>query len=133
MKTYEDGLNEAWKLARLIVCTHEEGGKSAEWLEKIFGTERKDLVLKNFSASEAIDAMENYEKIKVGDEVIDKYGWKRVVVNTNQANGEITIMNCYGQILECCKKEVERGFKKTGRHFPQIEEVLKQMEEEEDE
>lgn len=128
MKTYEDGLNEAWKLARLIVCTHEDGGKSAEWLENIFGTERKDLVLRNFSASEAIDAMENYEKIKVGDEV--KYIGSVGVVIEDYSEDQVMLMWSNGRTaIGIPKKDVT----KTGRHFPQIEEVLNQMKEGEDE
>lgn len=125
-KTYEDGLNEAWELARLIACMPADGGKSAEWLEKIFGTERKDLVLKNFSASEVINAMENYEKIKVGDEVIDSNGMleKRSVV-VRVSGSVITIMEGDGTVSRWEKED----FKKTGRHFPQIEELLQKMQE----
>lgn len=132
MKKYEDGLNEAWELARKIVCLPKDGGKNVEWLEDTFGTARTDYVLRNYSASEAINAVETYEKLKVGDEIVDKYGWKRVVTKTHNS-GEITIMDCNGQFYECCKKAVESDFKKTGRNFPQIEEVLKQMKEDEDE
>lgn len=131
MKTYEDGLNEAWELARKIVCLPQDGGENVEWLEDTFGTARTDFVLRNYSASEAIDAVESYEKLKVGDEVVDKYGWKRVVTKTHNS-GEITIMDCNGVFYECCQKAWRMSeFKKTGRHFPQIEEVLKQLEDKE--
>lgn len=130
MKTYEDGLNEAWELARKIACLPVDGGETVEWLENTFGTARTDYVLRNFSASEAIDAVESYEKLKVGDEIIDKYGWKRVVTKTHNS-GEITMMGCNGEFYECCKKKVMSDFKKTGRHFSQIEEILKQLEDEE--
>lgn len=133
MKTYEDGLNEAWELARKIVCMPSDGGESEEWLENTFGTERTDFILKDYSASEAIDAIENYEKLKVGDEVIDKYGWKRVITKTHNS-GEITIMGCNGEFYECCEKAWRMSeFKKTGRHFSQIEEILKQLKEDKDE
>ena len=132
-KTYEDGLNEAWNMARKIVCMPQDGGESEEWLEKTFGTARTDCVLRNFSASEAIDVIERSEKIKVGDEIVDKYGWKKVVTKTHNS-GDITIMDCNGEFYECCKKAWKMsGFKKTGRNFPQIEEVLKQIKEGEDE
>lgn len=45
-KTYEDGLNEAWELARDIVCLQEDGGKPVEWLENTFGSARPNIVLK---------------------------------------------------------------------------------------
>lgn len=122
MKTYEDGLNEAWELARKIVFLPPDSGETVEWLENTFGTVKPDVVLKNYSASEAI---ESCEKLKVGDEVVDKYGWKRVVISIND---NITFMNSDGRFSEYCKKALS-NFKKTGRHFPQIEEVLKQIKE----
>lgn len=127
MKTYEDGLNEAWELARKIVCLPPDGGETVEWLEDTFGTARTDLVLRNYSASEAIDAIENYEKIKVGDEVVNKYGWKKVATKTHE-NGAITLMDSDGNFTDYYKMELN-DYEKTGRHFPQIEEVLKQMKE----
>lgn len=133
MKTYEDGLNEAWELARKVVCLPPDGGETVEWLENTFGTGRTDIILRNYSAIEAIDAVESYEELKVGDEVVDKYGWKKVVTKTHNS-GEITIMDCNGVFYECCQKAWRMSeFKKTGRHFPQIEEVLKQLKEDEDE
>ncbi len=129
MKTYEDGLNEAWELARKIVCLPVDGGGTVEWLENTFGSSREDLVFRNYSASEAIDAAETYGKIKVGDEVVDKYGWKKVVTKTHE-NGAITLMDSDGNFADYYKMEVN-NYKKTGRHFSQIEEVLKQLEDEE--
>lgn len=130
MKTYEDGLNEAWELARKIVCRETDGGENIKWVEDTFGTVRTDIVLRNYSASEAIDAVKSYEKLKVGDEVVDKYGWKRVVTKTYNS-GEITVMDCNGESYDYCKKAVMSDFKKTGRHFSQIKEILKQLEDEE--
>ncbi len=127
MKTYEDGLNEAWELARKIVCLPKDGGKPVEWLEDTFGSARTDLVLRNYSASEAIDAIENHERIKVGDEVKGRYTVG--IVLECWYKDEMTIMWANGSVTIGYKN---RDLTKTGRHFPQIEEVLKQMQEEEE-
>lgn len=126
-KTYEDGLNEAWELARYISCTPNEGGKSIEWVEDVFGCGNRRDVLRNHSASEVIVKIEEYEnRIKVGDEVIDSNGMleKRSVV-VRVSGSVITIMEGDGTVSRWEKED----FKKTGRHFPQIEEVLQKMQE----
>lgn len=127
MKTYEDGLNEAWELARKIVCRETDGGETIKWVEDTFGSVRTDLVLRNYSASEAIDAVESYEKIKVGDEVVDKNEWGIKGVVTETTERLISIVEEKGNVSRW-KKE---NFEKTGRHFSEIEKVLKQMKENE--
>lgn len=124
MKTYEDGLNEAWEVARKI---GSNDGYSCGELSDIFGSCSAGYVFDYFTASEAIDAIEDSERIKVGDEVVNKYGWKRIVTNTH-INGEVTLMDSNGDFYAYCRAEVsDLDLKKTGRHFPQIEEVLKQI------
>lgn len=124
MKTYEDGLNEAWEVARKIACTAEKGGYTWTVLEQIFNTRSLSDIIDTYTASEAIDAMENYERIKVGDEV---KGHTTVgIVLECWYNDEMTIMWANGSVTIGHKS---RDLTKTGRHFPQIEEVLKQMQE----
>lgn len=126
MKTYEDGLNEAWELARYISCTPNEGGKPINWIEDVFGCGNRRDVLRKHSASEVIAKIEECENvIKVGDEVTDNDGWQGVVIRICSDGEYLVIMQKDGAALHW-KKE---SFKKTGRHFPQIEEVLKQMQE----
>jgi hypothetical protein len=125
MKTYEDGLNEAWELARKIGGI--DNGYTSGELSDIFGTCSAEYIFDNLTISETMDAIENSERIKVGDEVVNKYGWKRVVTNTH-INGEVTLMDSNGNFYTYCKEEVsDLDLKKTGRHFPQIEEMLKQI------
>lgn len=122
MKTYEDGLNDAWEVARKIACT--DGYKCGE-LDNIFGSHSANTILSFLTASEAIDAIENYEGIKVGDEVTDDEEWKGVVTWINPNGEYMEVMLEDGTTIQWKKA----SFKKTGRHFPQIEEVLKQMKE----
>ena len=130
-KTYEEGLNEAWELAKDIIALPNSENKSLIMVRyNAYADDAALDIIRNHSASEIIKKIKEYEEIKVGDEVIDKYGWKRVVTKTHNS-GEITTMDCNGDFYEYCKKAVENDLKKTGRHFSEIEEVLKQMKENE--
>lgn len=72
-KTYEDGLADAWELARKIVLQPSKGGMPGKDMSSIFG-ERWTLtnILKNHTPQQALAKIEAYEKakeIKVGDVV----------------------------------------------------------------
>lgn len=132
MKTYEDGLNEAWECTRKMVCTPEKGGYTWSALEQIFNTRSLSNIINTYTASEAISKIKEYEEeqkkaaeIKIGDEVTDYGEWKGVVTWISP-DGEYLVVTLQDGSALRWKKE---GFKKTGRHFSQIEEVLKQMQE----
>lgn len=125
-KTYEDGLNEAWEAARKVLC---DSGYNLVKLEDIFDSHTIDGIFNTYTASEVIERLEKYERFKVGDEVVDKNGWEKKGVITKLNEKYISIVEDNGSV----SRWKEENFKKTGRHFPQIEEVLKQMEEGEDE
>lgn len=128
---YEQGLNDSWECARKISMPENEGGMSVKALQSIFGTTREIF---KCTASEAIAKIKEYEEkqneIKVGDE-IRLYDAIEVVtcvtstgLQTIDANG-LTSTWCYNTYpLET--------WEKTGRHFNQIAEVLKQMNEDGD-
>lgn len=123
-KTYEDGLNDAWECAKKVVEMGEYDRKNVVFVRLDDG----EFPFKKYSASEAITRIKEYEnRIKVGDEVIDSNGMleKRSVV-VRVSGSVITIMEGDGTVSRWEKEH----FKKTGRHFPQIEEVLKQLQEE---
>ena len=63
--------------------------------------------------------------IIIGDEVTDNDGWKGVVTWISP-DGEYLVVTLQDGSALRWKKE---HFKKTGRHFPEIAEVLKQMQE----
>lgn len=120
-EAYENGANDVWECVNKIYSKIDQ----AE-VESIFGVKYYD-VFEKFTASEAIKQVKEYEEIKVGDEVIDSNGMlekKSVVVRVSGT--VITIIEGDGTASRWEKE----GFKKTGRHFPQIAEVLKQMQEE---
>ena len=98
MKTYEDGLNDAWEVVRRLECEPQE----------------------------VIKRLEKYDEIKVGDEVeYISTSDRGVIEHISKFTQTISVMWDSGSIGEASIKK----FKKTGRHFPQIEEVLKLMQE----
>lgn len=135
---YEKGLNDAWERARKIVCDKSQNGYSLYTLREIFGTASVCGIFGNFSASEAIQKIKEYEEkqkqddneIKVGDEVVDGEVF-------NSGKGIVTFVSPV--ILYVLWYDGSTGrrkltdVKKTGRHFDQVAEVLKQLKEAQDE
>ena len=128
MKTYEDGLKEAWEAARTVVdCKVPFDFWELSSGQSMLGAFRL------YSAKGAIEKIREYEEeqqkkaveIKIGDEVTDNDGWKGVVTWISP-DGEYLVVTLQDGSALRWKKE---HFKKTGRHFPEIEEVLKQMQE----
>lgn len=115
-KTYEDGLIEAWKLARDIICEPDKRSK-------IFGVDVASAILKNYTVMQAIDKVKENEERKIGDEV-EFNSNKGVILEFDEDS--TTIMIPSGRTVNVYDKGI---IKKTGRHFPQIEEVLKQIQE----
>lgn len=128
MKAYEDGLKEAWEAARTIVDC-----KVPYDFWELSSGQSMLAVLRHYSAKGAIEKIREYEEeqqkkaaeIKIGDEVTDNDGWKGVVTFISPNDRYLVVTLQDGNALRW-KKE---SFKKTGRHFPQIAEVLKQMQE----
>ena len=120
---YQSGLNDAWECAKKIANMSEEEYK------KVTGRDFKTGILGNISASEAIKKVKQYEEskfanenntpieIKVGDEV----GGSGVV--TRIKDEIVYVLWKDGSCGDFDKKYLVR----TGKHYPQISEVLSQM------
>ena len=123
-KEYQRGLNDAWDAARKIPLTVNEGGLSANALTMIFGNKSIIQIFKELSASEVTEKIRQYEheEIKVGDEVDD--GVANLVVLEINEDGTVKGFADDGSIINAVPR------KKTGRHFPEIAEVLRKMQEE---
>lgn len=71
MKTYEQGLEDAWAAARAIGKSLKDGGLDFNELDQIFGMPLMTSIFNNFTAAEAIVRIKAYEEeqqeIKVGD------------------------------------------------------------------
>lgn len=66
------------------------------------------------------------EEIRVGDEVIIKSDGVKGVVLDEDLCGEFSVFTENG----CCEAYRKIHFEKTGRHFPEVAELLKKMKEE---
>lgn len=131
---YQKGLSDAWEAARKIADIWESG-ENDKW---IIIDDSLPITFASYSASEVIEKIRQHEQEKeeqaqIGDEVecdderyvvLQKYLNnidELMVVLFNRSNGEINkwhLYNADGVI-----------FKKTGRHFPEIVEVLAKMKE----
>lgn len=71
-KTYEQGLNDAWEMARIIAAAESENGIPMDRLRDIYGSSDLDIIAKNYSALEAINIYEDWKEhnvFKMGDVV----------------------------------------------------------------
>jgi len=131
-KAYNRGLNDAWECARKLVHPRL-GGYTEEQKQRIFGEYvSSDSILQNFSASEAITKIKEYEdkqkqdaEIKVGDEVTTKRGSKGIVItDIPSALGDISVWLSTCTHVQLYPKD---KLTRTGRTFPQIAEVLAEL------
>ena len=119
---YQEGIFEAWEAAKKILFNPDDGGMSAIDVNEVFG-ESSWTVMKDFSASEVVAKIKEYEdskqKIKVGDEVED--GVANLVVLEINEDGTIEGFTDYGSVVHAIPR------KKTGRYFPEVVGLLKNM------
>ena len=137
---YEQGLNDMWECARKIFVPVNKGGLSGDEVIQIFNSRAPYEIFDNYSALEAITKIKEYEEnqkqtddeIHVGDEIerIDgEYNKGRRYIVTRVTTDEDDYINVLfndGEVGYVNPTHYGK-YKKTGRSFPQIEEVLKQM------
>ena len=125
---YENGLNDAWDAARKIAKLNTDEQK------RLFGCFGIYFIAHEFSAHEAIEKIRQYEQeqeqqIQVGDEVIGIYSsgeqTKPFVITKWDSDYYFGIYRDSGEVCQGGLK-----LQKTGRHFPEIAEVLRKMQEE---
>lgn len=127
-EAYQRGLNDAWECAREIALDVEEGGISVKALRDVFNVNTCYSIFRMYSAQEAIAKIAEYEKqknaIKIGDEVkFNHDDIKATVMDQSDKEGMWWLYTENG----CIEEWQDAYFRKTGRTFPQIEEVLKAM------
>ena len=128
--SYQEGLSDAWEAARKICLENDDGGIPASAINDIFNVRYYRDALRDFSASECIEKIRQYEQekeeqIQVGDEVNAPFG-KAIVVNINSVAEKIWLVYADGHGGFEYFKDAPT---KTGRHFPEIAEVLRKMKE----
>lgn len=123
LHTTDEGLNDAWELARKITLSTSDGGYSCEELENIFGYRSPASIFKAFTPQEALAKVKAYEernKIKVGDVIRLKGNTHEAIVT--RAN-EINIYYLFRD-GSCGWFHVEKDFEKIG-HFDSIDEFMR--------
>lgn len=125
---YQRGLEDAWECSRRLLFNVEDGGMSTSELCEIFHRYGSYSILKDYSVQEVMKRIEEYEKqkdaIKIGDEVkFNHDDIKATVMDQSDKEGMWWLYTENG----CIEEWQDAYFRKTGRTFPQIEEVLKAM------
>ena len=124
-KTYADGLNDAWELAKQIYHAPCEGGLEQKEIEEIFDC-KFTSVTHEYTAEEALAKIEAYEKeneIKVGDVVnIFHNGSNGVVVKILESGGLNIVLENGIFYADCSRGDCT----KTGKHI-EIESLLMQI------
>lgn len=135
---YERGLNDAWECARKIVLSKTDGGIGIDAVIAILGNLSAYEIFMDFTALEVITKINNYYKspeksqdedeIKIGDEVeIPHMDSKGIIIATANKETFLVWLKQMNKPLSIEKHKV----KKTGLYFPQINEKIKNMHEDE--
>ena len=112
IKTYEEGLRDAWNLARKIFIT------KLSTLQKVFCSSDEGKIIMNFEPQEAIAKLKAYEEekeIKVGDVLENvKSEGVNVIVTSLQRGNMFNGIDKYGRSFS--GRHLSH-FKKTGKHI----------------
>ncbi len=133
---YECGLDDAWEAARKIVSTD---GYTWTALENMFDTKSLSTIFNTYTASEAIEKILKYEEkqtyndkiVHVGDEIYSELTDCKAVVQHIDAWNRYQCFIDNGDQFIIDSETFNDYWVKTGRSYPQIAEVLKQMKESE--
>ena len=134
---YEKGMEDMWEIMKKIELTEGEGGLSTIEIVDIFGSLDIPNILKRNSAKEAKEKIDNYIKKKnaefhVGDEiVVNSTGEKMIILVIGNkfikclTTKHLVTYTCMHESLE----EMANDYTKTGRHFDEVEKLLKMLKE----
>lgn len=140
-EAYQRGLSDAWEAARKIGSELRYGLEimGFKFEPRAVGDDPGWYVVQRHSASECIEKIRQYEQekeeqkqLQVGDEVkLKRCDIYAVYMGGVNGSNECNVYLCFndGSCGVQSKSEIER---KTGRHFPEIAEVLRKMREGQD-
>jgi hypothetical protein len=128
-QAYQRGLDEAWEAARKIVCRHTTwGGYTQEELKECFKKNYCQDVMEKYSASEALSKIREYEAKKKAEDEAIKVGDEMASLEEPTVNVVVSsVIDAYHFSGFCGSMSgvfLLKDWRKTGRHFPQIAEVL---------
>lgn len=128
---YEQGLNDAWELAKKLFGYSCDTKLCCEDLKNIFGSACEMDILRNNTPQEAIIKIEAYEnakeEIKVGDVVTNGHE-VMLVTGVSRNSGLLLLLGKNGEILVGQKPE---HWEKTGKNIEnKIKDILSEIEKE---
>lgn len=127
---YERGQRDAWELAQKILKPVIDGGYSHQQLLDIFGDHDATAadIITELAIDRAVARVKEYEKriaLHVGDEVLNLAG-VRLVVLKRREDGLVYTSSANGDV-DMYKRD---HLTKTGRHFDELEQLMKKMQKE---
>ena len=132
-EAYQRGLNDMWEYAKKLSLISQEEA------EQIFpGAEKYNRFNLGYNGVEAFNKLKKYFDIKnenefsVGDEIYqtsaagNRIDFHHAIVTKVEKDGGISFVRDNGQVGHCTTR-VETYWKKTGRHYQELAELLSNM------
>lgn len=132
MEAYNEGVNEAWKIARRICYYHECSDFRSDILYELFGTRMPSEIMKRFSCQGAQSKFKTFdekEEIKVGD-VVTFLGKPIIVTRVSEDKTKIDGFGMGGFVnhydYNLCKKtdshiDIQQIFKEIRKELKETE------------
>lgn len=134
---YEQGLNDAWELTRKLIISDYDGAYSAKDMRDIWEHGGFLSILKDFTAQQALEKLKKYEEqkkekiekaeIHVGDEIYSELTNCKAVVQRIDTWNRYQCFDNKGSQFVIDEQIFNECWVKTGKNYPQIIEILKQM------
>lgn len=134
---YEQGLNDAWELTRKLIISDYDGAYSAKDMRDIWKHGGFLSILKDFTAQQALEKLKKYEEqkkekiekaeIHVGDEIYSELTNCKAVVQRIDTWNRYQCFDNKGSQFVIDEQIFNECWVKTGKNYPQIIEILKQM------
>lgn len=118
-KTYEQGLEDAWELARKLFAHTNLAD-----MQKMFGSSDEGVIIMSFDVQEALAKFKAYEESQennVGD-VVTNHNLGRCIVLEKRNDGLLSVLTESGEVRIRRQDELH----KTGKHI-EIESLLEQI------
>ena len=128
-RAYQQGLEDAWEFIQKLLKDACDGGYTVSLLQNALGYCNISDIVRHYDISEAIAKINEYEeqqqKFAIGDEVYsDAFDDKGIITHITADKVSCVCIICNGSTM---MKVGTNDLHKTGRHFPQIAEVLAEI------
>lgn len=133
-KDIAEEYNFLWNSVKRVIFDVQDGGMSAKELGETFGSTSIQDIFKFHKVNEFVDRMRKYEKahrestvkkrekLKVGDEVVDKNGKNYVICEVTDQSAKATNFKTYENYFDIYDVKA-----RTGRRFPEIGGLIEKL------